>query len=255
MKISNRLDQAKQKYGWGELFLGLLISALFSPVLASLITPAYISIGLFPTPDLHAEVQQIETPYTDGMTVERFDNITWESEYEAYRVQFNHEQGPTLSRAAFEVRFPGCIKNTQVPGSNQGHGTITINSPLKPQLEAPQRPDAEIVGCTAQIITEDIHTHEGYTVEFVIDHTHSKCDLLSAYNPHRKFFVEYEWYENGQKVERQLEGEIQGAEEAFSNTMLPANSTKMVQKEDYSAYIYGAGNGDSERALSTCYGG
>ena len=66
--------------------------------------------------------------------------------------------------------------------------------------------------------------------------------------------MEYEWTENGQKIERRYVGEIQSAEKAFNNIRLPSNSTKLVQKEDYAAYIYAAGNGDSEQALSTCYG-
>lgn len=169
-----------------------------------------------------------------------------------YRVQFRHERGPTLSRAVFEIRYPGCVQAVEVPDSS-GYGDITINNPLTPRIEVTEVPDSEILGCTAQIVTEDIHTHEGYTIEFVIDHEFKRCDLLSGYNPNREFFVDYEWEENGLKIDRRYVGEIQGADNAFREITLPPNSTKMTQQEDYSAYIYAAGDGGPNDAMSTCY--
>lgn len=258
MGIRDRIGKVRERIDWTNAFAGFLVSALLSPLIApfvtSLVTPLFLGAGIFPTPDLQAEVQQTGAGYPEGATVERFDNITWESGYEVYRVRFSHNGGPTLSRAVFEVRFPGCIKNIQVPGSNRGYGAITINNPLKPQVEASNRPDSEVVGCTAQIVTENIHTHEGYTAEFVVDHIPSKCDMLTAYNPNREFFVEYEWQENGQKIERRLVGEIQNADEEFNNVTLPSNSTKLTQREDYAAYLYAVGNGNDRQAMNTCYG-
>lgn len=254
MKPSEYLSDIRERYGWGELIAGLLLSVLLSPLFVQVITPVYVGVGLYPSPEIDAEVEQIETQYREGMTVERFGNISWESDYEVYRVKFSHDGGPTMSRAIFEVRFPGCIKNVQVPGSNQGYGAITVSSPLKPQIEATERPDSEVLGCTTQITTEDIHTNEGYTAEFVVEHTASRCDLLSAYNPSREFFVDYEWTQSGQEIDRRFVSEIQNADEEFEAIRLPSNSTKLVEKEDYSAYIYGEGNGNTSKAMTTCFG-
>lgn len=253
MEPSEWFSDVRERYGWRDLIVGLLLSVLLSPLLVQLITPVYVGIGVYPSPEIDAEVEQIETQYREGMTVERFGNISWESDYEVYRAKFSHEGGPTMSQAIFEVRFPGCIKNIQVPGSNRGYGAITISNPLKPQIEATERPDSEILGCTTQITTENIHPNEGYTAEFVVEHTPSRCDLLTAYNPSHEFFVDYRWSQSGQEIDRRYIGEIQNAGDEFEDIRLPSNSTKLVEKEDYSAYIYGEGAGNTSEALETCF--
>lgn len=242
-----------RQLSWKELLVGLLLSALFSPVLATVVTPAYASLGVFGTPQIDSEVEVVDSIYTEGMVVEKFGNITWEDDYEVYRVRFRNEGEPTLSRAVFEVRFPGCIKETSGIQASEGNGPITVSAPLRPEIQATERPDAEVLGCTIQISTENIHTHEGYTLEFVVEHEFSKCDLLSAYNPMQTYFIEYEWNANGQGLSERLTGQIRGADSQFQDVQLPANSTKLTQREDYSAFLYGVGNGDRQRAIEICY--
>lgn len=250
----NFLQYLRGRISWGEILVGILITALLSPLIAPIITPVYLVIGVFPQPDISAEVEQVDYGYQEGAIYQRFGNLTWKSQYDIYRVHFSNDGGPTLSQAVFEVRFPGCIRGSDVPGSS-GYGDITINNPLKLRLETSSnsQPESDILGCTTQIVTEDIHTNEGYTVEFVIDDQFETCDMLISYNPNRNFFVEMEWDENGQKIERRKVGTIDAPTTAFDDLSLPANTTKMTQREDYSAYLYNVGNGNPQTAMNTCY--
>ncbi|WP_136688331.1 hypothetical protein [Halorhabdus amylolytica] len=253
MDILSWVRELPQGIGWKEIFIGFLISILLSPIFSMLVTPVYVSVGVYSTPQIDASVEKVDPEYPSGAKIERFDNLTWEPDYSVYRTRFTHESGPILSRAVFEVRFPGCVKQAEVP-SSQGSGSITINAPLNPRIEALERPDSEVLGCTSQIVTENIHNHEGYTVEFVVEHNFSRCDVLSAYNPNKRFFIDQTWRQNGQKMEERHVGEIKNANEEFRNIGLPSNSTKLVQKEDYSAYLFGIGNGDKNAAMNQCFG-
>jgi hypothetical protein len=141
----------------------------------------------------------------------------------------------------------------QSSGVGQGNGAIRVNNPLRPEVYTTNRTDAEVLGCTIQVSTESITPDEGYSLEFVVDHTPERCNLLTAYNPTRSYFVEYHWSKNGASMTDRVIGQIEGAREEFQEILLPRNSTKMVQKEDYSAYIVGAGNGDTEQATRTCF--
>lgn len=251
------MDLSKRVSGidWKNFLIGFVASLLLSPVLSPYVTTLYIAADMpgHSSPSLEASVKKVDTIYTEGMKVEKFGNITWESGYKVYRIHFQHTGGPKVDQAVFEIRFPGCVKAVDSPTPNSGNGDITISSPLVPEIQASERPDSEISYCTAQISTSGIHEHEGYTLEFVIDHTPNRCDLLTAYNPHKEFFVEYEWYKGDKKVSDRVIGEVENADKEYTNVKLPKNSTKLVQKEDYHAYLFGVGGGNQTKALNECY--
>lgn len=240
---------------WKNFLVGFMASLLLAPVLSPYVTTFYVVAGVpgHTSPNLEASVKKVDTIYTEGMRVEKFGNLTWESGYEVYRVQFQHSGGPKVDQAIFEVRFPGCVEAVDSPTPNFGNGEITVTSPLVPEIQATERPDSEVNYCTAQISTSGIHEHEGYTLEFVIDHTPNRCDLLTGYNPNKEFFVEYEWYEGDARISDRIVGDVKNAKEEYANIKLPPNSTKLIQKEDYHAYLFGVGNGNKTKALNECY--
>lgn len=249
-RIKRELRQFKQ-IGWRGIFVGFLLSILIAPIFSPFITPVYTSIGIFDTPNFETSVELIDSPYSPGDRAGKFGNITWEKGYDVYRVQFRQTGGPSVDRAVFEVRFPGCIR--QSSGFGEGNGAITVTNPLRAEVYTTNRTNAEVLGCTIQISTQSIYPHEGYTLEFVVDHKPDRCDMLTAYNPNRQYFVDYYWSSHGSQLSGRLIGDIRGAEERFEYMLLPANSTKLVQKEDYRAYIYAAGNGSKSRAMENCF--
>ena len=211
----------------------------------------YTSLGLFATPSFATSVEIVNSPYSPGARAGKFGNITWEKGYDVYRVQFRHTGGPSVNRAIFEVRFPGCVK--QSSGFGEGNGAITVANPLRTEVYTTNRTDAEVLGCTIQISSQSIHPNEGYTLEFVVDHTPDRCDMLTAYNPNRQYFVDYHWSSHGTQLSGRLVGDIRGVDKRFEHLLLPSNSTKLIQKEDYQAYIYAAGNGNKSRAMEECF--
>lgn len=249
-RIKRELRQFR-KIGWRGILIGFLLSVLIAPLLSPFVAPMYTSLRLFATPNFETSVEVVDSPYSPGQRAGKFGNITWEKGYEVYRVQFRQTGGPSVDRAVFEVRFPGCVR--QASGFGEGNGEITATNPLRAEVYTTNRTDAEVLGCTVQISTQSIYPHEGYTLEFVIDHTPDHCDLLSAYNPNRQYFVDYHWSSHGTQLSGRVVGDIQGAEEYFDQMLLPANSTKLVQKEDYQAYIVGAGHGNESKAKEECF--
>lgn len=254
MRIKEKIKQEPGKWrqiGWRGILIGFILSLVFGPAISTALTPHLVSTGLYSSPQFDTSVKKVDSVYSPGDRAGKFGNITWEEGYGVYRVRFTHAGGPLVDRAVFEVRFPGCL--VQSSGTGQGNGAITVNNPLETEIYTPNRTDAEVLGCTIQISTESITPDEGYRLEFVVDHTPERCDLLTAYNPIESYFVEYHWSKNGASMTDRVIGQIEGADEEFQDIRLPSNSTKMTQKEDYSAFIVGAGNGSSERALQRCF--
>lgn len=246
----------RDRVGW-ELGV-ILLSVALSPILSSmLITPLYVGIGVpgYGTPTLQTSVQQEEPIYPNGATVQRFDNLTWKSDYSIYHVSLRHEGGPVVERAVFEIRFPGCVKSVKRVQPNPGSSPISIHSPLKPTVEATQPPKGEVMGCTAQIVTESIHRYEGYSFDFVIEHQPDYCDMLVAYNPNKKYLVEYSWYQSDKLFQKQMYDDVTGAGQAYSDVGLPPNSTLIKEKGDgFKVYIVGAGGGNETLANQICFG-
>lgn len=253
-KIKDRLKEESGKFksvGWRGILIGFALSVAVAPIISGFVTPAYVSMGIYSEPQFQTSVKQVDSPYTPGVRAGKFGNITWEEGFEVYRVRFKHAGGPPVDRAVFEVRFPGCVR--QASGTGEGNGDITVSSPLKPEIYTTNRTDAEVLQCRVQISTETINENEGYRLEFVVDHDHDRCDLLSSYNPNKKYLVEYQWSKKGVPLDGRVIGDVEGADNQYETSQLPSNSTKLVEKGGYSAFIYGAGNGDDQKALKSCF--
>jgi hypothetical protein len=94
--MKERIVQFLKQAGWRGVILSLVLSVLFAPILSVIAHPLLVNTGIYGDPTIEKSVNKLDRDYPAGVTVERFDNISWKEEYDIYRVSLSHEGGPRI---------------------------------------------------------------------------------------------------------------------------------------------------------------
>jgi len=257
--MKDRIIVFLKKAGWRGAVLGLILSVLLAPILSMIVNPVFVDAGVYGEPTLEKSVNRIEKEYPPGVTVERFNNLTWKEEYDIYRVTLSHKSGPPIQNAIIEIRFPGCFQGAVKRGP-EANGDFRLDTPIQPLIEIglPEKyhgqVDAEVNACTAYIRIEEMYEDELIRLPIVISHNPEPCEMLVGYNPDERFLVEYSWEANGELVDEREFGKVTNAGERYENTSaVIENSTLLWQEKEYRVYLYGVEATNSTEALDRCY--
>lgn len=262
----DRLKSFLQEAGWRGVLLGLALSVVASPFLAQIVTPLFVAGGApgFQKPLVKASVMQSGPNYDSGDVIEEYGNLTWKPDYDVYRVFLRNEEGPTMRNIRMHIRFPGCAVGYKPSGIGV-RGDFNLDVPLEGEVTLSDPELARTIdgaSCTIFIEADQLAEDETIMTEFVVEHQPERCDILLAYNPNRKFIVEYSWNAQGQRRDEARPGRITGADPEFEKvSTIVENSTQAwssaseVYDEPRKVYIYGVTAESGEAAAEKCFGG
>ncbi|MFD1511738.1 hypothetical protein [Halomarina rubra] len=176
--------------------VGLIIAAVFQPFLVAFVTDIYVGVGApgYKAPSIETEFSQGKESFEPGSEVIYFENLTWKSEYQLYRVKIDNNGDQLVRDLKVTVPLPGCVEhvNTEGPavqGDYDIEDTITARMSGSGLKDSPIEPHQ----CSKVIQANFLDPGESITVEFIVTDKFEKCDLLNGIPDNPDIITTYRW--------------------------------------------------------------
>lgn len=189
----------------------LMVSPLFQPGVVQV--HSYLGSPGFDAPNVVGEIENdesVERIYKN-QTVEKYDNLSWKSNYEVYRVRVRNTKTKPAKEILMTINFPGCVVASHKLPLRTGREKFRIINKPNRQLTGNITFDFPVRSCTKVIKIEELAKGEWVGASFVVTREPRDCTILTGLRPSRTFHVEYFWKAAGILIPENTTGQVQNA--------------------------------------------
>ncbi|ADD03650.1 uncharacterized protein Nmag_0051 [Natrialba magadii ATCC 43099] len=225
----SKITEFIEEHGFvAGLLTGILLTFVITPLLTPIFVPIGDAVGVYNSPVIEIEHEVGDPDYREGDEIELLDNLSWESSYVTYQVQFTNKGDATAENIEAEVHLPGCLVKNSELGTSEG---VSVRDPILPREEEIKENGDSREYCSQTVNIGELDPGTDATVAFVVD-----TDVLSedtryyGLNTNLPVKTDYMWESQGVYLE---DSTIQQSEEYEVKEDIIENAG-----DNYDEYIY-----------------
>lgn len=186
-------------------FLGMVVTALLSPLFSERIIRFYSQLGFF-QPNISVNASVTKSFYEEGKSVEKFNDIEWQPSYEILTLNIKNKGNAPIYNIRLSLFFPGFIRAVNISQSSTHE--ISLGSPHN-EIEMFNHQDKNVVKpCSQRPYISQIDEHGDVRLEFLIDTDTSIGGAYAFWNPTTELKGSLHWEAKGVRLPGQFTDQI-----------------------------------------------
>lgn len=200
--------------------VGMIITVVLSPIFSERVIQFYSDIGIF-QPNMTVKASITENFYDEGVPVEKYDGIEWNSSYEVLRLQIQNEGDHPTFNINTSIFFPGFLEDYHI--SESGIHEVSLES-ADEKVEFFNHQDENVTNpCEANLYISQIDEGGQIVLEFIINTDTSSDGTYAHWNPSEEIEGSFYWEFRGVRLPEQFVEEIRDDIGVYDNIQPPEN--------------------------------
>lgn len=217
--------------------VGLVLSAAIQPFAIGFFTDVWVGVGApgHTPPPIESDMSKLQTAHVPGEPAGEYGNLTWEKEYETYRIVIENKGRKSAYNLKTRVPFPGCIVGVS-KDTPFSEGDFTLTNQISAGIDGDNSHSRH--ECSKIINSDQLFPGEKIVVDFVIKDQFEQCDVLVGVHDSLEIIMEYQWRKTNQIYSEVVFDSVPGLESEFSQ-FREANSGAMIEAGNPYNRVYG----------------
>ncbi|WP_143420557.1 hypothetical protein [Halorubrum sp. Ib24] len=200
--MKERLEYIRDNTNWTNLILGavigVIITALLSPLISAPIAHLLVSVGVHDGPEVQTSIEKTGEFYPPGEPVEEFSGLVWNKSYDVYRIEISNTNERPVDRLKLRWNAPGCIAQSNTQGE-MIYGEFWLHDRYSLEISTQSKLSIQEMSCTKvlEMTESSLGQGERLAVEFVVTQEFETCDVLVDSNPVNEHELMYRWSAQG----------------------------------------------------------
>lgn len=186
-------------------FIGMIITALLSPLFSEKVIRFYTRLGLF-QPKISVNGSVTKSFYDEGEPVDKFDGIEWKSSHEVLTLKIKNNGRTPIYNIRLSLFFPGFVQAINI--SNSGGQDISLGSPHE-EVELFNFQDENVIKpCSQKPQISQIDEHGEVVFEYLIDTDTTIDGAYAFWDPTKEIKGSLHWEAKGVRQSGQFTEQI-----------------------------------------------